>query len=76
MNTDNTVLLVRALREAGLALSASHGLWATDRSDLPREQWPMYRIDHRAELEAIDAALVAMSATVATAHPVIVEATL
>lgn len=42
-----------ALYVAGLALSASHNLHVTDRPDLPREQWPVYVLDHDAELRAI-----------------------
>lgn len=49
--------LREALTRAGLALSASHGLTVTDRADLPRKAWPVYRLDHRAELDLVDRAL-------------------
>lgn len=50
-------LLREVLTRASLALSASHNLTVTDRPDLPRGQWPVYVLDHRAELDLIDRAL-------------------
>lgn len=76
---DQFLTVARALTQASLALSASHGLLATDRSDLPRNQWPMYRLDHSADLRAIDAALAALveaSTGIAPANPVVIEAPL
>lgn len=55
MNTAQS--LRTALEAASLALSASHNLTVTDRSDLPRAEWPVYVTDHRAELALIDGAL-------------------
>lgn len=49
-----------ALKAASLALSASHNLAVSDRPDLPRDQWPVYVLDHRDELDMIDLALVAL----------------
>jgi hypothetical protein len=46
-----------ALQAASLALSASHNLTVTDRSNLPRAEWPVYVLDHGHELALIDAAL-------------------
>lgn len=72
-------LLRQALERASLALSASHNLTVTDRPDLPRDQWPVYVLDHMAEVELIDQALAALdaaSAPVTTANPVVVEGSL
>lgn len=49
-------LVCRALQAASLALSASHNLTVTDRADLPRSQWPVYVLDHQAELALIEQA--------------------
>lgn len=65
-----------ALAKASLALSASHNLTVTDRSDLPRDQWPFYVLDHLTEVDLIDQALSeldAASALVTPANPVVVE---
>lgn len=69
----------RALESASLALSASHNLTVTDRPDLPRDQWPVYVLDHLAELDLIDQALAALdaaSALVTAANAVVVEGSL
>lgn len=68
-----------ALEQASLALSASHNLTVTDRPDLPRDQWPVYVLDHLAELDLIDQALAVLdaeSALVTPANPVVVEGAL
>jgi hypothetical protein len=49
-----------ALQAASLALSASHNLTVTDRSDLPRDEWPTYRLDHAAEIALIDETLLSL----------------
>lgn len=69
----------RALESASLALSASHNLTVTDRPDLPRDQWPVYVLDHLAELDLIDQALAALdaaSALVTAANAGVVEGSL
>lgn len=43
-----------ALTRVALALSASHHLTVTDRPDLPREQWPVWVLDHAPELALLD----------------------
>ena len=48
--------IIEALDRASLALSASHNLTVTDRPDLPRDQWPVWVLDHRRELDALDRA--------------------
>lgn len=53
--------IIAALTSASLALSASHNLTVTDRASLPREQWPIYVLDHLREIVLIDAVLVALS---------------
>lgn len=55
-----TTKIIAALKSASLALSASHNLTATDRADLPRDQWQVYVLDHSAEIALIDAALVSL----------------
>lgn len=55
--------LASALKQASLALSASHGLTVTDRSDLPRDQWPVYVLNHTNELALIDAALLGLTSS-------------
>ncbi len=52
--------VIAALKSAGLALSASHNLTATDRAGLPRCRWPVYVLDHGAEIALVDAALVSL----------------
>lgn len=56
----NEIKIIAALKSAGLALSASHNLTATDRADLPRDQWPVYVLDHGAQIALVDAALVSL----------------
>lgn len=68
-----------ALQAASLALSASHNLTVTDRPGLPRDQWPVYVLDHLAELDLIDLALLELkgeSALVPAANSIVVEASL
>jgi hypothetical protein len=74
---------LHALRAADLALSASHNLTATDRADLPRADWPVFVLDHRAELAGLAAVWrllaeatagnPAASAGVAALNPGVVE---
>lgn len=49
-----TITLDDALIRVSLALSASHHLAVTDRPDLPREQWPVWVLDHAPELALLD----------------------
>ena len=56
----NTQAIITALKAASLALSASHNVTVTDRSDLPRDQWPIYILDHTKEGNLIDKALVSL----------------
>lgn len=68
--------LIKALKAASLALSASHNLTVTDRADLPRDQWPVYVLDHLVEIKLIDQALIALgekSTLEPAADPVVVE---
>lgn len=72
-----TVLL--ALKAASLALSASHNLTVTDRPSLPRDQWPVYVLNHLNELKLIDQALIALgekSTLESATNPVVVESSL
>lgn len=46
--------LDQALTRIALALSASHHLTVTDRPELPREQWPIWVLDHQPELALLD----------------------
>ena len=50
-------LLKAAFQSASLALSTCHNLTVTDRSDLPRDEWPIYVLNHKRELALIDEAL-------------------
>jgi hypothetical protein len=42
-----------ALYDASLALSFCSGLVATDRPDLPREEWPVFTLDFSKEATAL-----------------------
>ena len=53
--------VIDALRRAHLALSVSHNLTVTDRPELPRETWPVWVTDHRAEISALDEAIDLLS---------------
>ena len=52
--TFETAELGPALDRLSLALSASHNLTVTDRPDLPRDQWPVWVLDHTPELALLD----------------------
>ena len=55
--------LDQALTRIALALSASHHLTVTDRPELPRDQWPVWVLDHRPELELLDQVREALGLT-------------
>jgi len=61
-----TARLKEALTAAAIALSASHNLTVTDRSDLPRQDWPVYVLDHLRELLLIERVLAALNADIST----------
>ncbi len=75
--------VLQALLAADLALSASHNLTATDRADLPRTDWPVFVLDHRAGLAGLGAVWrllaeaaandPAASARIAALNPAVVE---
>jgi len=50
-------LRIAALQHARLALAACNHCITTDRPDLPRSEWPVWTINHEAEIALIDSAL-------------------
>lgn len=58
--------IISTLEIAGQALSASHNLTVTDRSDMPLEEQPFYVLDHAKETNAIQDALISLGVVINT----------
>jgi hypothetical protein len=54
---NNLSIISQALKAAQYALISSHNLTATDKSELPRDKWPVFNINNESEIALIEKAL-------------------
>lgn len=59
-------VIATTLKAVHLALVSSHNLTVTDRPDLPREEWPVYVLDHFAEIRAVGSLLDFLQVVIST----------